>query len=232
MIYFNGIALENVAPVKVEDIRVSPISLNVTARQRPIEYGAQFVRIGGGSRTVQITFALLEQSRPDRLNYLQFITDWARSDKEGELVLPDKQGVYLSCICTGLPEPSMRQWWESKLRLTFTAFDNPFWTASAERHIACGTAFSVAGSAPPLMYIYKNRTSSGSNQSYSDGTNTMTFSTVPSGKMYIDLNKQTAAVGTTSIMQYLSFSSSFIPPVTGIQTITGNGDVYWRERWQ
>ena len=231
MIYFRGIALENVAPVKIEDIRVSPISLSVTARQRPVGYGAEFVRIGGGSRSVQITFALLVQDISERMAFIQHITDWARSDTEGELIIPDKTGVYLSCICTALPEPSMRQWWESKLRLTFTTFDNPFWTSTVERNIACGNAFNVVGSAPPLMRIYKNRNRSGSNQSYSDGTNTMTFSTIPAGEMVIDLNRQTAAVGGTSIMQYYSFSSSFIPPVTGIQTITGNGTVSWRERW-
>lgn len=232
MIYFNGIALENVAPVKIEDIHISPISLQVTARQRPITFGADFVRIGGGSRSVLVTFALIVKDRGDRLNYLQAVTDWARTGIEGELVIPDKSGVFLKCICTGLQEVSMRQWWESKLKITFTTFDNPFWTSAAERHVACGTAFNVAGSAPPLMRIYKQRSSSGSNQSYSDGTNTMTFTTIPSGKMNIDLNRQTAYVGTTSIMQYYTYTSNFIIPKTGIQTITGNGDVYWRERWQ
>ena len=57
MIYFNDISMDSIAPVKIEDIRVSPISYSVTARQRPIQYGADFVRETGGSRTVTITFA-------------------------------------------------------------------------------------------------------------------------------------------------------------------------------
>ena len=54
---------------------------------------------------------------------------------------------------------------------------------------------------------------------------------IPAGDMVIDLNKQTAAVGTTSIMSNYSFSSKFIIPHAGNMTITGTGTVKWRERW-
>jgi hypothetical protein len=49
MIVFNGTALESVAPVMIEDIRISPISLGVTARERPVRFGADFVRMTGGA---------------------------------------------------------------------------------------------------------------------------------------------------------------------------------------
>jgi hypothetical protein len=49
----------------------------------------------------------------------------------------------------------------------------------------------------------------------------------------IDLNRQTAAVGGVSIMQYWPLTgASFIIPKTGAMTITGTGTVKWRERWQ
>ena len=231
MIVFNGVALEQVAPVKIVDIRVSPIQMTATARQRPVTWGADFVRMGGGSRTVAIEFALLTDDRETRQNQLAAITSWARSDKPEKLMLPNRRGVYLEVICTALPEPSLRQWWESKLRLVFTTFDNPYWTSIGEKSVACGTAFVVLGDAPPLMRIERTLTSSASNQSYSNGSQTMTFSSIPSGSMVIDLNRQTAAVGTSSIMGNYSFSSSFIIPKTGTQTITGTGTVKWRERW-
>ena len=102
-----------------------------------------------------------------------------------------------------------------------------------EKSVSCGTAFRVAGNAPPLMRI--ERTVSGSaasNQSYSDGTDTMTFSTIPVGDMVIDLNAQTAKVGSTSIMQYYQSAGSFIVPKPGSVTITGTGTVKYRERWE
>lgn len=125
MIVFNGVALEQVAPVKIVDIRVAPISMSVTARQRPVRWGADFVRVTGGSRTVSIEFALLTDDRETRQNQLAAITRWARSDTPGRLTLPNRRGAYLEAICTALPEPSLRQWWESKLRIVFTTYDNP-----------------------------------------------------------------------------------------------------------
>lgn len=231
MITFNGVALEQVAPVKIVDIRVSPIQMTATARQRPVTWGADFVRMGGGSRTVAIEFALLTDDRETRQAQLAAITSWARSDAPGKLMLPNRRGVYLEAICTALPEPSLRQWWESKLRIVFTTYDNPYWTSVGEKSVACGTAFAVLGDAPPLMRIENTFSSAASNQSYSNGSETMTFSTIPAGNLVIDLNRQTAAVGTSSIMSYYAFASSFIIPKTGSQTITGTGTVKWRERW-
>ena len=233
MIVFDGVSLNSVAPVKVEDIRVSAIKLNPVVRPRAIRYGSEFVRMGGGTRTVAITFAILDGNKITRHESLMNITQWAKNDGEYKLELPNDPLRYLTAVCTSRPEPSTRQWWESKLRLVFTCYDNPYWTSKAEKSVACGTQFTVLGDAPPLMRI--ERTVSGSavsNQSYSNSVETMTFSTIPVGDMVIDLNRQTAAVGTSSIMGYYATSGSFIVPKTGTQTITGTGTVKYRERWQ
>ena len=233
MIVFDGISLNSVAPVKVEDIRVSPISYSPMVRSRPILFGSDFVRMGGGERTVAITFALPIMNNVLRNEYLNNVRRWAKSDKEYVLELPTDPNNCLTCVCTAKPEPSTRQWWESKLRLTFTCYSNPYWTSKAEKSVSCGTSFIVLGDAPPLMQI--KRTVSGSsvsNQSYSNSVQTMTFTTIPVGDMVIDLNNQTAAVGNVSIMQYYQPSGSFIIPKTGTQTITGTGTVYYKERFE
>ena len=233
MIVYNGIALESVAPVKIEDIRVNPIQYNPVVRPRAIRFGSEFVRMGGGTRSVSITFAVLDNDRINRHESLMNISAWAKTDREYVLELPDAPNRFLKCVCTAKPEPSTRQWWENKLRLVFTCFDNPYWTSKAEKSVACGTQFNVLGDAPPLMRI--ERTVSGSaasNQSYSNSVQTMTFSSIPVGNMVIDLNKQTAAVGTSSIMEYYQPSGAFIIPRTGVQTISGTGTVKYRERWE
>ena len=231
MIIFNGTALESIAPVKIEDVRVSPIQLSATARQRPIQWGADFVRMTGGSRTVTVTFALPTNDTHARQNQLREVTRWALSDAPGKLYVPVHDGVYLEAICTGLPDPSTRQWWESRLRLVFTTMGNPFWTSDNEKHTSCGTAFTALGDALPLMRIERTLTGAASNQSYGDGARTMTFSTIPAGALTIDLNRQTAEVDGVSIMQYYALTGRFIRPALGAQTITGTGTVYWRERW-
>ena len=231
MIYFGNVSLESVAPVKIEDIRVTPVPRSSVVRDRPILGGAEFVRVKDGNRTVTITFGLLEQDYEKRRRYIEAITRWALSDQPAPMQLPYHQNRALDVICTGLPEPSTREWWESRLSLTFTAYD-PYFYDITERSESCGTAFYVLGDAPPLMRITRTLADAATDQAYSDGADTMTFSTVPAGNLVIDLTRQTAAVGATSIMQYFTLVSSFIIPRTGSMTITGTGTVYWRERWK
>lgn len=231
MIYFNDTALESVAPVKIEDVRVSPIQINVTARQRSIIGGADFVRVRDGSRTATITFALLTNDRAARQRQLREITNWARTSTPGKLQLPYFNG-YLECLCTSLPEPSLRQWWESRLSITFTTYGNPYWNSIIERSAECGTQFSVLGDAPPLMRIIAQIETADTDLTFSDGTNSMTFEGLPAGEMALDLNRQTAAIGSASAMPYYTYNSAFIVPKTGTQTISGTGTVFWRERWE
>ena len=161
------------------------------------------------------------------------VYEWAKTDREYKLELQGHPDHYLMAVCTSKPEPSLRMWWESKLRLVFTCFDNPFWNSMIEKSVSCGTAFNVLGDAEPLIRI--ERTVSGSaasNQSYALDGRTMTFSSIPVGNMVIDVNRQLAYVGSTDIMQYYNVNSKFILPRTGSQTITGTGTVKYRERWE
>lgn len=232
MIIFNGIDLTETLPVKIEDIVVSPIQLNPLARQRAIQFGAEFVRMSGGTRTVTVTFALLDADRVNREGFLQDLRDWAKIGAEYTLELPQFETRHLECAVTQLPDASYRKWWENKLRLQFTCFNNPYWTSNDLIEVQCGTSFSVGGSAQPLMTIENKATTALSNKTYSNGTNSMTFTTIPAGKMVIDLNRQTAAIGSTSIMRYYTPTSTWIVPKVGAnQKITGTGTIKYRERW-
>ena len=234
MIWFNGSALESIAPVKIVDVVVSPIQMSPTARQRPVQWGAQFVRMTGGSRTATITFSLMTEDLDERQDQIRNITAWATGSPLAKLMLPYRDGVYLMAGCTSLPEPSTRQWWENRLRLVFSTFDDPYWISMYERNASCGSAFTVMGDAPdgPLMRIERTLSASASNQIYGNGTESMTFSSIPAGALVIDLNHQTAAVNGTSIMANYTMGSSFLIPRNGVQTITGTGSIIWRERWQ
>lgn len=232
MIVFDGVSIDSVAPVMIEDIKVSPIRYNPVVRPRAIRFGSEFVRMGGGERTVVVTFAILEKNKVLRQEAFRNLSMWAKTDKEYKMELPQDPLRYLQCVCTGKPEPSTRAWWENKLRLTFTCYENPYWTSKVEKSVACGTAFTAFGDAPPLMRIERTLSAAASNQSYSNGKETMTFSTIPAGSMVIDINRQTAQVGAVSIMQYYQASGAFLIPRKGAQTISGTGTVKYRERWE
>jgi phage-related protein len=232
MIIFNGVDLTETFPVSIEDITVSPIQLNPVSRQRPLKFGADFIRQGGGTRTVTLSFALLEMDVTERERVMQEIRSWAFSEEEKTLELPQFENRHLECICTQMPDHSYRKWWENKLRLQFTCFNNPFWTSNELIEAPCGETFSIGGSAQPLMTIERKGSSTLRNQVYSTRTEAMTFSTVPAGQLVIDLNRQTAAIGATSIMKYYLNSSTWIVPRIGAnQVIYGAGVVKYRERW-
>ena len=229
-ILFHGVDLEDIAPVKIEDIRVSPIDVSPVARQR-IGFGQDFVRMSGGNRTIAITFALLENNQANRYKLIQDIIDWTGGFEEYPLYLPMYDDRHFDCRCTGYPEPSFRQWWEGKLRLVFTTYENPYWTANDEIRAECGTKIAVGGTAPPLMRIERKLSSRANNQTYSADGRSMKFERIPAGNMKIDLNKQTAEVSGASIMQYFDKTSWFILPKVGNMTISGTGTVIYRERW-
>lgn len=232
-IVFNSTDLGTVAPVKIDDIRVSPVGLAPLARERAILPGSDFVRSRAGIRTVTITFALLESNRTDRENHLSAIVGWAKTDAEYKLTLPHYTTRYLTAVCTGHPDASYRVWWENSLRLVFTCFDNPFWTSETRNTVACGTEFTVGGNAPPTMSIQNTFNAAAENVAWSDGTNTLTLASVSSSAtaVTIDLNRQIVRRGTTSLMGSVTYTSKFPVPKVGTQTITGTGTVYYRERW-
>jgi phage-related protein len=232
MIKYNNVDLTDIAPVKIDDIEVSPINLSPVARQRAIAWGADFVRMGGGTRTVTITFALLDMDRANRESVLQDIRDWAKTDKEYTLELPHFENRHLECVCTGHPDTSYRKWWENKLRLEFSCFSNPYWTSNELVEVPCGQVFSIGGSATPLVEIARSGVTQLTNQTYASRTESMTFTAVPAGTMRIDLNRQTAQIGKTSFMRnYVPSSTWIVPKVGANQMITGAGVVRFRERW-
>lgn len=230
MIVFNRVDLQDIAPVKIDDIQVGSIQTSPVARQR-VGFGQDFVRMTGGNRTITVIFALLVQDRAERFKAFEAIKEWARPFEECSLVLPMDETRHFDCRCTGLPEPSYRQWWESKLRLVFTTFDNPYWTSNDEIRTQCNVPFSIGGTAPPQIRIERRLTSRVANQTYAANGQSMFFEQIPAGQLKIDLNRQTAEVSGQSIMQYFGKTGQFIKPVTGNITITGNGTVIYRERW-
>ena len=231
-IIFGNKDLENISKLYVEDIVVSPVTLNPVARQRAVAWGADFVRMGGGTRSVAITFALLEQDATKREKLMQSVREWAQVGSEKTLELPQFANKHLECAVTLFPEHSYRKWWENKIRIELTCFNNPYWTSNELIEVPCGTSFTIGGNAPPLVTIERTGTTPLTNQTYSTSTASMTFSTIPAGSMVIDLNRQTAAIGKTSFMKYYAPTSTWIVPKIGAgQVINGVGTVKYRERW-
>lgn len=237
MIVFNGITIDSVADVKIEDIRVSPIRYNPVVRPRAVRFGSEFVRMGGGERTVTVSFALLDKNINTRHESIMKLSEWARTDKEYKLELPIDANKYLECVCTSKPEPSTRAWWENKLKLTFTCYSNPYWTSKVEKSFLTSSAYDttvfIQGDAPPLLRITRNNATTITRTMSIDGVSLTFDSNLPAGMLVIDANNQTATVDNVSAMQYFVPTSTFFLPHPGTNVLRGGGCYFrFRERWQ
>lgn len=231
MITYDGVRMDSIASVQIEDIRISPIKYEPVARSRPVKAGSDFVRNRKGTRTVVVTFVLLDENEVNRQQSIIELCAWAKDDREYKIEIDNYPELFLTGICTQKPEVSLREWWQS-VQFVFTCFNDPYFNSTSEKSASCGTDFFVLGDAPPLMRIERTLGSSASNQSYGLNGNTITFSTIPAGNLVIDLDKETAVVGSTDIMQYYTMNSKFLVPKTGQQKVTGTGTVKYRERWE
>ena len=232
MVIFNNVSIEEIPGLMVEDIQVSPIELSPLMRQRPIRFGADYVRITGGTRTVTVSFALLQMDRDYRSKLLMEVTKWARTDTPGKLQVTGYNDMYLMALCTQLPAPSSRQWWEDGLKVVFTAFE-PYWIGEEMHRAYVNEPFNTGGTAPPLMKIVRTFQQTTNNVSWTSGGDTMFFTDIPAGRLEIDLEKQTAAVGSTSVMDRFTLGSTFIRPKPGGQLILGtSATIFWQERWE
>ena len=232
MLLFNGVAFEDVTAAKIVDIVVSPVTQAVTMVDRAVLSGADFVRIRGKTRTITVTFALLDQDRDARCESMEAIRRWAASDRPQRLMLPDRIGQYINAICTTFPQLSIREWWEVA-QIVFTSYE-PFFTSTAESSSACGTPFEVGGSQPPHMEIRATLSEAVQNPAWSNGSQTITLNgSVGPGQLVIDLERQTITLNGNSLMTSYAFpASDFFSPELGYNNITGQGRVYWRERWE
>lgn len=233
MIIFNGADFEEISPgkIKIDDIHVSPINAEPVQRQN-VGLGQDYVRMTGGQRTITITFAVLDDDIDERVKILESIKEWADLWEEHPLILPMYPDKHFDCRCTKVPEPSYRMWWESKLRIVFTTFENPYLTSNDEIRANANEPLTIGGTAPPIVHIERRLISATANQTFSCNGQSMFFSQIPAGNMKIDLNKETAEVSGVSIMKYFGKTSKFIKPVNGNMKITGTGTIIYRERWK
>ena len=234
MIVYRGINITDIAPVDIADIVVQTVKRSAVTRARPLQPGTEFVRITDQQRVINITLADLTNDMESRISEIEAINAWAAGDEPGKLVLPYCDGKYFDAVCTQYIEPSFRQWWETKLKLVFTAYD-PYYNAPAENHLALGNAARITGSAEPLVRIETVLESSASGLAWTDGTNTLTLTggTIPAGTVTVDLNRQTIMHSNgTSLSSMLTLASRF-PPIKKVMEITSasGGTLIWRERY-
>lgn len=231
MLSFNGIALEDIAPALMSNIEIDAPSVKATSADHPISAGEYFVRIKRGTRKVKVTFYIPESDRSNRAEYMDLVATWASSAEPKQLILPNQPGKYLNAICTQFPDYSTSEWTE-KPSIVFTAFE-PAFTDISESIAPCGLPFQIGGNAPASGYILNVNAASVTDPSWvMDGVETIALSgTFAAGTIKVDLDDKVVYLGTVPQMTKVTLQSRFFELAPGLHTITGNGSLFYRQRW-
>ena len=234
MVEFNGIEINQVAPVNVLDVVISAAPVNVATLDVPLLVGSKFVRRKIGTRTVTVTFVLMEEDEEARRRYLADIVEWATSDQEQVLKsTPDANG-HLMAVCSQYPEQSSKQYWEV-LTLAFTASD-PRYIENNEHTESASGEISVTKKQAPLFRIEQTISSAISDATWRLGSEFVKLSgQVSPGKLVIDFDRESVTLNGESVAEKVTIDSTFFKLSQGKNKIVcengAGGSAYWRERW-
>lgn len=234
MFEFNGVEINEVAPVNVLDVIVSSPPVNVTTLDIPLRAGSQFVRSKIGTRMVTVPFLLMEDDEEKRRRHIVNIIEWATTEQECRLISTPEPEGYLMAACSQYPNQSSRDFWEV-LTLVFTSSD-PRYTACAENINSAGSYMFVDHKIPPKLTIRQMIDNTINNPAWRLGTEYVKISgSVTPGELVIDFEKESVMLNGQSISEQVTIDSTFFSLKKGANLIeceNGAGGVaYWSERW-
>jgi predicted phage tail component-like protein len=231
MVLFNGVSLEDVAPVIIGNVFIPLPPIRSEWQDKPVSSGSRFVRKKYDKREIKIEFCLPVVDADERADYINAIARWANSDAPLALELSKRPGKYIMATVSKLHSPSTGEWWE-KLSIEFTACD-PFFIDLSESAVACGLPFQVNGDDPASGYILNTNTTSVVDPEWTlDADQSVALDgTIAAGTIKVDLDKKTVTLDDVSQMANLTLQSRFFELTPGLHTITGDGRLLYMQRW-
>lgn len=233
---YNNMLLQEAVPgAQVVNVTVQPIPIAFTMLDRVADDGSLPVRRRLDKRQIQVEIELpFSPAVADYATNARKVRVWAESSQESPLVLPDYPGKYLNSVLTAIDNFSLNEWYKP-LKLTFTAFNDPYFNSDAESTGAVGSAIVIQGDAPATPTITHQITAALTNPQWTlvPGYVIQLSGTYTSGTIVIDTKKGYVSKDDVSIMPSLSPASRFYRFPKGGYVITGpaGGQIAWRERW-
>ena len=232
MLTFNDVSLFDVAPVYVTSVIPSDPEIRSTTIEKSGADGNIFVRKTYGPRTVTIYFYFSTDSKTMKSEYMEKIYAWAHSTTELELRIPERPGKYINAHCTSLPDFSAVQK-KRGMSIQFTCSD-PYFYEDGQKVVAVGSSFAVESvyGAGDAYIEWANPSTASSPAWVLDGTTTITISgSVAAGAVVLYVNPIAATLAGTSVMSQVTIASRPFDLTYGAHAITGNGTLFYRERW-
>ncbi len=236
-VYFDGRAMQSNAtdvPIHILDVAVGAPGIENTTIQPALMDGDIFARTRYMSRTISIQFVVMASSILSRASTIAKLCKWAASREPKKLKIPS-HGGYIMAVCSSFPSVSAKEYWEP-LTIDFVA-DDPFFQSETESSVslAIGATATVTEYDAPDWRIEQEITSPLTEPLWGLGGQQLNFVTLPTGKLEIRRDKQTADIDGDSALPSLYLGSRFFDLKRGANVITvsggAGGTLFWRERW-
>ena len=229
---FNGIALEDIAPVIISGVYIDPPKVSPKWEDKPIYSGSHFIRTRYENRKITIRFYLPVKDAEQRAEYIAAIAGWAHSTTLKKLETSKRQGKYIMAMLSKLPSPSEEKW-EEMLDIQFESGD-PFFVDSEYKIAPVGTSFQVNsdfGIADDAYIAWANPSTATSPAWVLDGVTTIAISgSVAAGDVAIIVSPIAATLDGVSIQDQVTLASRPFQIGKGSHVISGNGALVYRER--
>lgn len=234
---YNNVLLQEAVPdAQVVNVTVQPIPIVFTMLDRVADDGSLPVRRRLDKRTIQVEVELpLSPTVASYATNARKLRVWAEQQQESPLVLPDYPGKYLNSVLSAMDNFSINEWYKP-LKLTFTAFNDPYFNSEEESTGAVGSAIVISGDAPATPTITHEITQALTNPQWTlaPGYVIQLAGTYTSGTITIDTKRGYVSKDGVSLMPNLNPASRFYRFPKGGYVITGpaGGTIAWRERWR
>lgn len=152
----NGDTLGAIAPeVMITDISEADPRVDIQTQTRPHRAGMRLVGMLRQKLSVVISFVIWERDVDRRKEICQRIQYWARQG--GYLSINDRDRQRLHVVCEALPTLASALGWTNIQKITFSAYDFPFWEdeLTEKKEIQGAGTFFVPGTAAEAFVSVK-----------------------------------------------------------------------------
>lgn len=234
MVAFNNKRLEDISnEIRILDVIVNPPSVRTTSIAPALADGETFARRQYGPRRVDVIFSVLENDPERHSQIMHSINQWAYSDQEKRLTVPQEQNGYLMAVCTDFPPDSARDYWEP-VTLSFTCH-SPYFRANFERSEDISNTIHINRADDPDWRIEFAISSALTSPTWGIGDKQLIFSSLAAGSLVLEKRTGTATLDGASVLPSLLLGSRFFQLRRGANTIDtqngAGGRIFWRERW-
>lgn len=151
----DGVQLDSLdSSIYILDIKESAPKLDVKAVEKSGADGFHVTAIRRASVQVEITFAIRHRNPAQRQSVMDKVIQWTNGS---HLTTSPRSDKRLYCVCVGLPVITSALDWTEDLKMTFAAYEKPYWESASEHMYRAdlmteySRTIAISGTAPTVL---------------------------------------------------------------------------------